>query len=340
MPADEPAQPAKQPDDFGAGDGGAQTERFHVALEALESGDFSGARPVFGELIQAFPENPEFLCGYYAAGWWFNREERRTAMKEGRARADWLMSEWEAFQTLADQREYSGCLAFRATMRSILREAAEQYRIAFQEEGASAVDTHLLKTLAICLIRLEDYEDASEILLYARRRQNQGDAQLHFLLGEALCSQEREDLREKGFSYYRDACLIDTRSLEPGLMASQPAAGVFGELYERFEHDLERTYEWFPAFFHARIAAVEGLRRLAPPEVEHLRHESDRLGRDLATVVEKYRDRVRATLGFYHLCLIHHLRHHAKDRTASREFEDRLKSVVPDVYTAYRESMA
>jgi hypothetical protein len=261
-------------------------------------------------------------------------------VKDGRAKADWLMSEWDAFQTLADQREYAGCLAFRATMRAVLREAAEQYRNRLSGRGRErAVDTNLLKTLAVCLIRLEDYVDASEILLYARRRQNQGDAQLHFLLGEALCSQEREDLREKGLSYYRDACLIDGRALDPGLMASQPAAEVFESLYDRFEQNLDRAYEWFPAYFHARVFGTPGLRRLAPPEITHLQAETERLARDLTTVVEKYRDRVRATLAFYYLCLIHHLRHHAKDRSASREFEDRLKSVVPEVYTLYRESI-
>ncbi|MEQ9367390.1 MAG: hypothetical protein RIF32_24370 [Leptospirales bacterium] len=347
MPSDEPEFPAHDPGDAPASGRpeissteDPSAERFRLGLDALESGDFGGARPIFGELIEIFPANPEFLCGYYSAGWWFNREERRTAVKEGRAKADWLMSEWDAFQSLAEQREYGGCLAFRAAMRAVLRDAAEQYRIAFQEEGASAVDTNLLKTLAVCLIRLEDYADASDILLYARRRQNQGDAQLHFLLGEALCSQDREDLKEKGLSYYRDACLIDGRALDPGLMASRPAAEVFEKLYNRFEHNLEKTYEWFPAYFHASIMGSDGLRRLAPPEIEHLQGETRRLARDLGTVVEKYRDRVRATLGFYYLCLIHHLKHHAKDRNASHEFEDRLKSVAPEIYTLYRESIA
>ncbi|MCR9141429.1 MAG: hypothetical protein NXI24_04195 [bacterium] len=340
MPADESENPAQSAPNQRDGAGEDPTaERFRVALDALETGDFGGARPIFGELIEIFPNNPEFLCGYYAAGWWFNREERRTAVKEGRAKADWLMNEWDAFQSLIDQREYSGCLAFRATMRAVLREAAEQYRIAFQEEGASAVDTNLLKTLAVCLIRLEDYVDASDILLYARRRQNQGDAQLHFLLGEALCSQEREDLKEKGMSYYRDACLIDVRTLDPGLMASEPAAGVFESLYNRFEHNLDRSYEWFPAYFHAQIVGTEGLRKLAPPEIAHLRSETDRLARDLTTVVEKYKDRVRATLAFYYLCLIHHLRIDVRDRSASREYEDRLKSLVPEVYTEFHEKL-
>lgn len=338
MPSDESEHIAKHdPEAHEPGTDDPTAERLRLAMSALESGDFGGARPIFGELIEIFPANPEYLCGYYAAGWWFNREERRTAVKEGRAKADWLMSEWEAFQTLADQREYTGCLAFRATMRAVLQEAAEQYRIAFQEEGSSAVDTTLLKTLAICLIRLEDYVDASEILLYARRRQNQGDAQLHFLLAEALCCQDRADLKEKGLSYYRDTCLIDVRALEPGLMASQPASGVFEELYNRFEHNLERTYEWFPAYLHAQLVGTEGLRRLGPPEIEHLQAETQRLSRDLSTVVEKYKDKVRATLGFYYLCLIHHFRHQEKDRSASHEFEDRLKSVVPEVYTLYRE---
>lgn len=313
-------------------------EDFRAALSTLESGDFGAARTDFGELIQQSPDDLEYLCGYYSAGWWFNREEQRSGLKDGRAKGDWFMQEWDAFQNIADERDYTACLSFRAAMRAILREAAEQYRVAFQEEGAASVDTELLKTLATCLMRLEDYSDAAEILMYARRRQSQGDATLCFLLGEALCSQKRPEQIEKGLSFYRDALLIDPQAIDPGLIASEPAATVLADLYARFEHNIERCYQWFPAYLHAQDQlAGRPLRALTQAELQHLRAESQRLAGDLETVVEKYRDKVRATLGFFYLCLIHHHRHHLKDRAAARQIEDRLKSVVPEVYTLYRE---
>lgn len=332
VPPDARAEPLKSTD--GAA---ALPDAFRTALSTLETGDFGAARTLFGELIQEFPDDLEYLCGYYSAGWWFNREEQRSGLKDGRAKGDWFMQEWDAFQRIADERDYAACLSFRASMRAILREAAEQYRIAFQEEGAAAVDTTLLKTLAICLMRLEDYADAAEILMYARRRQSKGDATLCFLLGEALCSQKRPEQMEKGLSYYRDALLIDPHAVDPGLMASEPATSVFADLYTRFEQNIERCYQWFPAYLHAHLASHAGLRALSQAELQHLRAESQRLAGDLETVVEKYRDKVRATLGFLYLCLIHHYRHHMRDRTSARQIEDRLKSVVPEVYTLHRE---
>lgn len=334
----------ESPGDEHAGGAGA---RFRTALDFLANGDFAEARARFGELLaNDDPDDPEYACGFYAAGWWFNREDRRTSLKEGRGLADWLMQQWDDFQTIADDRDFTGCLSFRATMRAVLGEAAENYRTAFQQEGASAVDGELLKTLAVCLIRLEDYANAADILLYARRK-GRSDAVLFFLLGESLCSQAGpqaadeeipHEARVKGVSFYRDACLVNTAEIDPGLMASQPAAGIFGALYQDFDHDLERTREWFPARLHANCFHYEGLRRLSPAELEHLRQEASRLSRDLNQVVERFKEKVRATLAFFYLCLMHHYRFHANERESARAYEDRLKADVPQMYVVYKEA--
>ncbi len=335
---------SESPDAADAGSAGA---RFRAALDFLAAGDFGEARARFGDLLaNDDPNDPEYACGFYASGWWINREDRRTSLKEGRGLADWLMRQWDDFQNIAEEREFTGCLSFRATMRAVLGEAAENYRTAFQQEGASAVDGELLKTLAVCLIRLEDYANAADILLYARRK-GRSDAVLFFLLGESLCSQagplsEDEDTpreaRVKGVSFYRDACLVNATEIDPGLMASQPAVGIFGTLYQEFEHDLERTREWFPARLHAVCFHYEGLRRLSPAEIQHLQSESARLSRDLNQVVERYKERVRATLAFFYLCLMHHHRFHAHDRESARAYEDRLKADVPQMYVVYKEA--
>ena len=85
--------------------------------------------------------------------------------------------------------------------------------------------------------------------------------------------------------------------------------------------------------------AAAGLRRFSPAELEHLEAESQRLAKDLQTVVDKFKDRVRATLAFYLLCLIHYFRVHAADRETAGIYEDRLKNNVPEVYTEFRDRL-
>ncbi len=312
-------------------------EEYRVALEALAGGRFAEARDAFGDLVERVPDSVEYAAGFYAAGWRLNREDARARQRPGRALADWCMHEWDEFQRIAEAREWTNLPPYHAAMRAMLADAAENYRTAFQEEGASAADITLLKTLAACLIRLEEYTDAADILYYARRKSPR-DAAIYFLLGEALASLKAEGALERGLSFFRDAFYLNHREIDPGLLASEPAASVFRELFAELENNAEATLEWFPARLMA-VSFLPGLRRLSEAELAGLEHEAARLARDLSQVIEKYRERVRARLCFCYLCLMQHHKFTSKDRAALDELEDRLKAAEPALYTLYRENL-
>ncbi|MBI3394491.1 MAG: hypothetical protein HY042_01510, partial [Spirochaetia bacterium] len=105
-------------------------------LAALEGSDFERAKELYGTLLSSDPDNVEYLCGFYTAGYWLNRKEVKTRKRPGRGLASWLTAEWDAFEAAAHERDFTGALSFRAVMRGILREAADNFRTAFQEEGS------------------------------------------------------------------------------------------------------------------------------------------------------------------------------------------------------------
>lgn len=302
-------------------------------LQALSAGDFSRAKNLYGSLIESDPENLEFQCGFFAAGWWENRAETRGRKKPGRPLATYLTQEWDAFETTAGERNCTGSLSFRATMRSILGSAAEHFRIAFQEEGPGAVESELLLQLGRCLIRIEDYRNAADVLQYARKRSTPSAA-VYFLLGEALASLGG-DSTDAGFSAYRDGCALDPTAIDPTLIASEPAARTFGYLMTALDQRVESVVEWFPAYFMACVFAP-GLRRLGPDEVEGFRLEADRLYRDLDIVVEKYREKVRARAAFQDMVLLHHFTFHERDSGRTGEIEKRLKDNSPELFQYYK----
>lgn len=312
-----------------------EEEQDQNALRALQSEDFDRARDLYGDLVEAHPEEIEYACGFYTAGYWSNRQDRFRDLKPGRIQGDWLVKEWEKFQVLAEEKNYQSGRAFRGAMQGVLGRAAEQFRLAFQEEGRSGIDLAVLKELAVCLIKTQDYKNASDILNFARRT-HPGNADLFFMLGESLCSLDRPEQHDRGLEFYRDAFLINHTSVDPTLIASEPAARVFEALYKEKKEKLDDVIEWFPARLMLE-AFRPGLRRLAPEEIDGLDHELYRLLQDRETVVERFRDRVTARLVFYHLVLLQHYRFHEKNTDRQRELEEGLKELDPALHKQYRE---
>lgn len=313
-----------------------EEEQDQNALRALQSEDFERARDLYGDLVEKYPEEIEYACGFYTAGYWHNRQNRIPAYKPGRIQGDWLVKEWEKFQVLAEEKNYQSCRAFRGAMQGVLGRAAEQFRLAFQQEGRSGIDLAVLKELAVCLIKTQDYKNASDILNFARRT-HPGNADLFFLLGESLCSLDRPEQQDRGLECYRDAFLINHASIDPTLISSQPAAGVFETLYREKKEKLETVIEWFPARLMLK-SFRPGLRRLQPDEIDGLEHEIRRLNEDHTVVADRFQDRVRARLLFYHLVLLQHYRFHEKDTERQRRLEEGLKDLDPAAYKEYRET--
>ena len=313
----------------------SQPEIHERALKYLTAGDFARAREDYGDLVENDPDNLEYICGFYTAGYWDNRKDRIGKLKPGRSRGDYLIKEWESYSNIATERNFPGCTTYVGAMKAILGMASEQFRVAFQEEGGAAVDGGVLEDLGRCLIRIEEYQQASEIMQYAVRM-GRSEASLFFLLGESLASMEDERSRKRGWSYYRDAGFIDPQKIDPALIGSEPASKVFGILYQARGENLERALEWMPAYLLSETFVAE-LRKLHPEEVEQLIYDCRRLNKERARVDERFADRVNARLSFYLLTLIHHYTFHEPIPDAVREFEDQLKEMTPALYQIYRD---
>ena len=311
----------------------SETEENTSAPNLLRLGHFDAAWDEYGRLLELFPEDIEYQCGLYTAGYWRNRREDIQRRRAGRELGSYLYHEWDSFQELVEDRGYQGCLSFRAAMQFILGTAADEFRLTFQEEGGRSVDVDLLIDLGKCLIRIEDYANAVEILNYTRRIYT-GDARVLFLLGESLCSSGAADDLPRGLAFYRDAFLKEPEQIDPTLIASSAVAEVFEKLYEARDRKLELVLEWLPAHIHAahfsRIA-----RKPTNPELDQVHQDAERLAGDLHTVVEKYREKTRARLAFYILVLLHDHSYPEKDKPAVKEYEKFLKEIAPEVREIY-----
>lgn len=312
----------------------SEPEDIQNALEALQTGDFHKAWDLYGRLLELFPADADYQCGFYSAGYWNNRHDDIVTHKPGRLRGAFLYRQWDDFQKLAEEKNFTGCLSFRAVMKFVLGQAAEELRHAYLEEGGRSMDAGLLIDLGRCLIRIEDYRNALDILNFTRKAHSNNGTVL-FLLGEALCSMDREELVRQGLGYYRDSFLIDPALIDPALIASPAVSEVFRRLFEEKEERLETVLEWLPATLMAEYFSVP-YRRLSEMEIHRLEQETRRLSESLKEVVEKYRDRVRARTAFYCLVLMQTFQALGEHSLAA-EYESLLREVAPELQERARE---
>lgn len=313
----------------------AGLENVQSALRALEEGDFDHAYDLYGRLVELFPENPEYACGFYSSGYWRNRQDNIEAEAAGRARGTYLFTEWDRFARVSEEKEFESCLSYRAVMQWVLGTAAAELRGAFHSEGGRGVDADLLIDLSVCLIRIEDYSNAADILRYTARLHPQ-NARVQFLLGEALCSSGDDSQTARGLTLYRDALWMDPASADATLISSEPASTVFRALFEEMQQNLERTTDWFPAYLSAKSFAFQ-VKAIPEKAAQAWSDEYSRLQASLKSVVEKYRDRVRSRMAFILLELLR-CAHQVSDHASIQEAEELLKNLAPEPYAAYRES--
>jgi len=303
------------------------------ALDSLLQGNLKRAKELYGELLEQNPEEQEYICGFYTASYWENRTDIIRPEKTGREAASQLLKAWDRFESIGEEKKFLNCKSFGAAMKYIFGIASDNFRSAFQQEGAAG-DIDLLLELSRCLMRIENYSDAVEILQYARKF-NKTNPRILFILGEAYLAPEEDELRGRGISLYRDAFFLDPNALDVSVIASLPVGEILKELYEYFEEDLKKTCEWLPAYLLADYFIPE-IKKMEDAEIEQAVTEIRRLRKDMDRVVDEYKNRVKSRIAFYALILIHHFTFFEKDTSLVREYENILQETSPLLYERYR----
>lgn len=209
-------------------------QKSEEALSLLLSGEFEKAKAIYSVLLDRDPLDPESTSGYYIASFWDHRLDLILGTREGKERGKLILSLFADFELEMNKRKYLETPTFRAAQECILTEAKDHLKLAYQWEGANALDRDLLRELTACLLKLQDYKMALEILTYAGEKQT---PVLDFYLAETYCMLGRE---REGIDLYRLSFLNDPQNLSFSYLRYQPIL----DLLEKAKTLSDREEEW------------------------------------------------------------------------------------------------
>lgn len=237
------------------------------ALSYLGSGDFNKAKALYSLLLDKNPEEELWIAGYFVASFWDNRIDHIHSSREGKDRGILLLRYFSQFEDEITKRNWDSFAPFARASRCIVEETAHHLKLAYQWEGANALDSEMLGDFATCLVKIEDYKTAIEILQYAQDR-HRFPARLKFALAESLVSTGKE---EGKYLYY--SCFMESaESFQPSLVKWEP-------LLEAIQIAKETGSDWkefLPnVLFQNKIVYPKS--SLQKPEVEALSKELVRL---------------------------------------------------------------
>lgn len=178
-------------------------QKSEEALTYLSNGEFETAKSLYSVLLDRDPLDLASISGYYISSFWDHRLDLILKTREGKERGKLLLGFFADFETEIRKRGFQNTESFSVTQDCILKEARDHLKLAYQWEGANALDKDLLRDLAICLIKIKDYGMALEVLLYGGNKQS---PLLQYYLAETqvMTGNERE-----GIETYRTAFLND-----------------------------------------------------------------------------------------------------------------------------------
>lgn len=303
------------------------------ARALLASGDFGSATQAVGELLEANPDDADLMSGFYAASYWEHRQGLLQAVPSDRSPGAYLLEEWAAFEARLREKKLENTPTVDAAMRAVLGLAARQYRHLFQDGRVGAADFDSLLQLSRSMVRLKDWNNARDLLLFTLKLQPNNTAAL-VLLGECRCllGQAENDQAEldRGYGHFRDAFLLSPAPVDPERLSATLLHDLLHDLRFRFGPEEQgRATLWLPAEFMAAVFSCAGIRALHADEILQLEEESDRLERELDDLAERYQEKAAARLAFYTLVLLHALTHHYRQDEHRRFLLQRLGSLAP-----------
>lgn len=205
----------------------------------LKEGEFGIARKIFFDLLDFDPENISYITGFFISSYWDNRLDLVLKLKEGSDRASKLVQMFDQFEKELDQRELIRGESYRAITDCILSEASAHFRLAFQTEGSLGFEKGILTSMSLCLIKIQDYKNAMDILEYTKNTKENSPV-LQFYIAE--CSYHLGDTHRSQV-LFRDALLYDPELLRFEMIYSEPLKTAIKQLKEKsFSDDEIREY--------------------------------------------------------------------------------------------------
>lgn len=249
--------------------------------QLIESGEFSVAVKRLDELMDIDPDYPGLIEAYRTARFWLNRERELNNMEDGKITADFLMTQWKAFEEYAQSREMPSSSSYKAAMRYIFFKASEHYKISFKKQEVAAENFDLLLNLGDCFLRLEEYTNAVDTLEYARNSYK-SNARLLAILGEAYY--HLDDI-PKSLLYFREAFFIDPSEIDIKLIRSKPIESVI-EIIRQEGTQYKDLREWIPVYaflsdiFYVKGKLNKGQVELIEKDIYSLEKSYQTLGKD------------------------------------------------------------
>jgi tetratricopeptide (TPR) repeat protein len=214
----------------------------NTAYQMMEEGNFSDAAEKIDELMGVNPDYPGLVDIYRTSRFWRIRKDEMKNIEKGKATADFLMNEWDAFTRYSSEKNMLNTTAYKSAMKYIFNKASENYSIAFNYEQSTLDNFDLLLNLGVCFITLGDFKRAAETLEYARSTYR-SNAKLLSLLGESYFHINEIP---KSLVFFREAFFIDPSGIDLSLLNSKPIADLARIARERKPGRDER--EWIPVF--------------------------------------------------------------------------------------------
>ncbi|TGN20185.1 tetratricopeptide repeat protein [Leptospira idonii] len=200
-------------------------QKSEEALHSLSLGEFEKAKSLYSVLLDKDPEDTDLIGGFFVSSFWDNRLDLILRTREGKERGNLLLQHFQVFEEESKKRSLNKTEPYEVCLRCVLEEASHHLKLAYQWEGANALDTDSLTELAVCLIKINDYKTALEILQYSggRTRFSPG---LKFYLAEAYCMTGKE---KEGKETYRSAFLEDPQLFRKDLTRWSPLISIIEE---------------------------------------------------------------------------------------------------------------
>lgn len=252
-------------------------QKSEEALTYLSNGEFETAKSLYSVLLDRDPEDIASISGYYISSFWDHRLDLILKTREGKERGKLLLELFSDFESEIRKRGFQTTDSFFATQDCILKEARDHLKLAYQWEGANALDKDLLRDLAAGLIKIKDYTMALEVLLYGGNKQS--PVLLYFLAEtQVMTGNEKE-----GMENYRNAFLNDPQLFPHTMVRWPPLLTLIqkaSEITEREEEmkELVPVLAWREGVFRPSIKKDEATIQIWFSELKRLADSKERSG--------------------------------------------------------------